>query len=148
MPVTEEAKTAIEAAVDLVNRWNRAVSAGNMAEFAALFAPDAVLFTPVSPDPIHGREAIVQFESDMHVAFPQATLTIRTPVASGGTIAVEWEYAGRNTGPIRTAMRIIPPSGREMHIHGASFIHIHDGLITQERRYYDVRSLFQQLGLQ
>lgn len=147
MPATAES-AEIRDAVDLVNRWNRAVAAGNMAEFASMFAPDAVLFTPMSADPIRGREAVVEFERNMHLAFPNATLTIHKPVAFGNTVAVEWEYAGRNTGPIQTPMRIIPPTGRDMHIHGASFIHFQNGKITQERRYYDARVLFQQLGLQ
>lgn len=142
----EEAGVMHEA-LGLVERWKNAVNSGDMKAFGALFAPDAVLFTPFSPDPIRGREAIQEAESNTRTAFPNATLTLHKPVAHGETVAVEWEYGGKNTGPITTPMRIIPPTNREMHLHGASFLHVHNGLVTQERRYYDVRSLFQQLGL-
>ncbi len=137
----------IQEALALVERWKDASSSGDMKAYGALYAPDAVLFVPLSPDPVRGREAIVEYEANARAAFPNAVITLHKPVAHGATVAVEWEYGGKNTGPIATPMRIIPPTNREMHLHGASFLHLHQGLITQERRYYDARSLFQQLGL-
>ncbi len=147
MPATVETTEArnLEAQVE---RWREAVSRGDMAAYATLYAPEAVLFVPLSPDPIRGREAIREYEASLRVAFPEARLELHHPVIAGTHVAVEWEYGGKNTGPITTPFRIIPPTGQEMHIHGASFLHFHDGLITQERRYYDARSLYQQLGLQ
>lgn len=148
MSSTTAQPTTAHDVLTLVNRWRDAVDSGDMQAFRRLYAPDAVLYTAISPDPIGGRDAIWQFESSMHDAFPAATLETRAPVVEHDTAAVEWTYAGRNTGPITTPMRIIPPTNQLMSIHGASFLHFKDGLITQERRYYDVRTLYQQLGLQ
>ena len=131
-----------------VEKWRQAVSTGNMDVFGAMYATDAVLFVPMSPDPVRGRQAIRDYEANLRVAFPDAKLQLHHPLVEGETVAVEWEYSGRNTGPIRTPIREIPPTGRPMHIHGASFLHFHNGVITQERRYYDARTLYQQLGLQ
>lgn len=134
--------------ITIFERWRDAVYNGDMEAFRRLYAPDAVLFVPISPDPIGGRDAIWEYESAMHAAFPGATLETRKPVIEHDTVAVEWTYSGRNTGPITTPMRIIPPTNQRMSLHGVSFLHFKDGLITEERRYYDSRSLYQQLGLQ
>ncbi|MGH9524440.1 MAG: ester cyclase [Terriglobales bacterium] len=134
--------------VSIFAKWSDAVDKGDMQAFRRLYAPDAVLYVPLSPDPIGGRDAIWQYETAMHEAFPAATLETHKPVVEHDTIAVEWTYSGRNTGPIATPMRIIPATNQLMSIRGVSFLHFKDGLITQERRYYDVRSLYQQLGLQ
>lgn len=144
---TAQSPTAQEV-IAIFERWRDAVDTGDMETFRKLYAPDAVLYSSWSPDPIGGRDAIWQNESAMNAAFPGATLETRKPVVEHDTIAVEWTYSGRNTGPIKTAMRIIPPTNQWMSLHGASFLHFKDGLITEERRYYDSRSLYQQLGLQ
>ena len=137
-----------EQVLDVMARWQQAVSSGDMDAFREMYAVDAVLFTPLSADPIRGRDAIWQFESSMHAAFPDARLVTHKPVVEHDTVAIEWEYSGKNTGPITTPMRIIPPTGHAMKIYGASFLHFHGALITQERRYYDARGLYLQLGLQ
>lgn len=131
----------------IFGKWRQAVSTGDMSAFRLLYAENAVLFAPMSPDPVRGREAIWNYESAMHTAFPDAALVTRKPVIEQETVAVEWEYSGKNTGPIATPMRIIPPTGQWMKIYGCSFLHFENGLIKQERRYYDARTLYQQLGL-
>lgn len=146
MPVEEKIEMRNLAAE--VERWRQAVSTGNMDAFGAMYATDAVLFVPLSPDPVRGRQAIREYESNLRAAFPNAKLQLHHPIVQGETVAVEWEYGGKNTGDIVTPFRIIPATGQEMHIHGASFLHFHNGVITQERRYYDARTLYQQLGLQ
>jgi steroid delta-isomerase-like uncharacterized protein len=137
-----------EDVLSLFARWRDAVDHGDMQAFRSLYQPDAVLYVPLSPDPIGGRDAIWQYETAMHNAFPAATLETRKPVVEHDTVAVEWIYSGRNTGPIVTPMRIIPPTNQLMSIRGCSFLHVHEGLVVQERRYYDARSLYMQLGLQ
>lgn len=131
----------------ILGKWRQAVSTGDMSAFRDLYAEDAVLFAPMSPDPVRGRDAIWQYESAMRAAFPDSSLVTRKPVIDQETVAVEWEYSGKNTGPISTPMRIIPPTGQWMKLYGCSFLHFRDGLIAEERRYYDARGLYQQLGL-
>jgi len=133
----------------LVERWKVAVN-GQLAEaFAALYAPDAVLLVPLSPEPVKGREAIRQYEAAIYAAFPGATLTLSRPVRQENLIAVEWEYSGTNTGPLASPTGVLSATNRPAKLRGASFLRFnHEGLIAEEHRYYDSRSLFQQLGLQ
>jgi len=133
----------------LVKKWKTAVSRGQMDAYAALLAPDVRLHVPLSPEPVKGREAVTQYEGTLMAAFPGATLEVSRPAIRGNTVAVEWEYSGKNTGPLATATGVVPPTNRPMRVRGASFLRINPkGLIAEEHRYYDARSLFQQLGLQ
>ena len=133
----------------LVQKWKEAVNGQQANVFGARYAPDAILLVPLSPDPLKGREAIQQYEGAIYAAFPRATLTLESrPLGEGDTVAVEWEYSGTNTGPLASPTGAIPPTNRPAKFRGASFLRYnHEGLIAEEHRYYDSRSLFQQLGL-
>jgi len=135
-------------ALRVVEVWKDAVSRGDMDAFGALYAPDALLFVPLSPEPIKGRQAIQQYEGGFHCAFPAGTLSVLRSLSGGDRIAVEWEYSGTNTGPLATAAGVLPPTNQRMSVRGASFFRVDlPGLIAEECRYYDTRSLFQQLGI-
>lgn len=133
----------------LVETWAEAVNRQQMDAFRALYSPAALLLVPLSPEPVKGREAIRQYESTIVAAFPGATLRLSRPLVRGDTVAVEWEYSGTNTGPLATPTGVLPPTNRQVRLRGASFLVVNpEGLIAEEHRYYDARSLFQQLGLQ
>jgi steroid delta-isomerase-like uncharacterized protein len=146
MSIAIEEATAIQA-LAILERFRNAVNNHDMQAFGGLFAPDAVLIVPVAAAPIRGRDAIQDFEASLTAAFPNAVLTLHNPVAHGDSVAVEWEWGGKNTGEFKTPMRVIPATNRDIHFEGASFLHIQNGLITRERRYYDTRTILQQLGL-
>ena len=81
-------------------------------------------------------------------ALPISTLTVSTPLAGGEQVAVEWEYRGTNRGPLAGLGGGQPPTNRPVTVRGASFLRVNaEGLIAEEHRYFDARSLFQQLGL-
>lgn len=135
-------------AEQLVQAWKEAVSRQQLDRFVALYAADARLLVPLAPEPLNGRDAIRQYEGGIYAAFPGATLTVSTPIARAGQVAVEWEYAGTNTGPLAGPGGVQPSTNRPVTVRGASFLRVNsEGLITEEHRYYDARSLFQQLAL-
>ena len=133
----------------VVEKWKEAVCEGQMDAFSALYAPDARLLVPISPEPMIGREAVKQYESSVSAAFPGATLKLLRTIAQDSVAAVEWEYSGTNTGPLTTPTGEQPPTNRSMSLHGVSILQFTgEGLIGQEFRCYDTKSLFQQLGLE
>ncbi len=136
-------------AEQVVEKWKEAVNQGQMDAFGALYAPDAVLVVPLTPDPVRGREAIQEYEGTVATAFPGATLDLSTFIRGGKTVAVEWEYSGTNSGPLATPEGSVPATNRSMKLAGGSFLRLNDeGLIAEEHRYYDRLSLMEQLGLQ
>jgi predicted ester cyclase len=68
--------------------------------------------------------------------------------ASGDTLAMEWTYTGTQTGALAGPGGTIPPSGRHVTIKGAEFITVNaQGLIVDERGYFDLVSFLTQLGV-
>jgi hypothetical protein len=61
---------------------------------------------------------------------------------------VEWIYGGKHTGPLVLSSGTIPPTNRSFSMPGTSILRFTpEGLIAKERRYYDTRSFYEQLGL-
>jgi hypothetical protein len=132
----------------LLEQWHHAVDHQYIETFASLYAHDACLYVPLAPEPLKGRKAIQQHEGAMYAAFPGAHLILRSSIFGGDSVAVEWDYTGKNTGPLIGPTGQVSPTNRVATIHGASFLRFGpDGLIAEEHRYYDSRSLMQQLGL-
>ncbi len=105
---------------EVIRRWADAVNKGQMGAFGALYAADAVLYTPLTPQGVKGREAVKQYEGSISAAFPGASLKTSPVLAGGDTVAVEWEYSGKNTGPLATPAGTIAPTNRSVTLRGAS----------------------------
>jgi hypothetical protein len=110
------------------------------------YAPDAVLIVPLG-EPIRGSGAIEQYEDGIRLAFPGGNLTVARPVVRGDQTALEWAYRGTHAGPLALAGRVVPPTGTQIELRGASFLRFNaQGLIAEEHRYYDIFGLLEQLG--
>ena len=56
----------------------------------------------------------------------------------GGTAILEWTYRGTHTGDIPG----LEASGREISLPGVSVLRLRDGLVEEERVYWDAATLF------
>ena len=111
------------------------------------WAPDAVLRVPLAA-PIRGAEAIQRYQKALQSAFSDARTTVCGRVSWAGTTAVEWEFSGVHVGPMELMGGMVPPTDRPLTVRGASFFRCTpDGLVAEERRYFDVWSVLDQLGL-
>src|SRR5690349_2461243 len=114
-----------------------------MARYANCYAADAILSVPVASTPIVSRDAIRAYEANLSKAIPRATLQLFWSAGEGNTCAVEWEYAGKNTGPLAMPDGVHAATNRELRLRGVSFLRFRsDGLIAEEHRYYDSHSMF------
>lgn len=114
---------------------------------AILYAPDAVLRVPLSA-PIRGADAIRRYQKATESAFSDVRITVCGRLSWDGTTAVEWEFSGVHVGPMEMMGGMVPPTEKPLTLRGATFFRCTpDGLVTEERRYYDVWSVLDQLGL-
>jgi len=75
-------------------------------------------------------------------------MTATSVVVSGNTVAMEWTMSGTHTGPLVGPMGTIPASNKRVTVKGAEFTrHDAQGLIVDERGYFDMASFMMQLGL-
>jgi steroid delta-isomerase-like uncharacterized protein len=101
--------------------------------------------TVVSPifSKVEGRVAIRRSYESLFQSFPDWTMENEPALIDGQRAAVAFRaratHAGRFMG--------LDGTGRRCEIHGVAMMHLHDGLIAEERRYYDFTGLLIQLGV-
>jgi steroid delta-isomerase-like uncharacterized protein len=117
--------------------------------FAALFAVDAVLHDPFFPEPTTGRDAIQSMIEGILRAFPDMTLKqVGDPIEAGGRVAFVVSEEGTNDGPLTMPGGEVPPTGKSIAFESAVLWTIDsDGLIAEERSYFDATGVAAQLGL-
>jgi steroid delta-isomerase-like uncharacterized protein len=127
-----------------VETWNR----HDPAAYAAYYSDDATVHDPLYPEPLQGREAVYNDFDSFLTTFPDAVFRLGALVASGDTVAFEVVASGTHKGDLPSPDGPIPATNRTIEMRIAAFAGLDDqGLVVDERRYFDVASLLQQLGL-
>jgi len=112
---------------------------------ANLYAEDAVVIE--AGEIIRGRKAIQEHMEAMFKAFPDFKIEFLTVIPSGNHIAFEMLARGTHTGPMMTPEGEIPPTGKKVEFKAVWIGRISaDGLIEEDRTYYDTADFMRQLG--
>lgn len=106
-------------------------------------AESVVVHDPGSPDPIRGRDELEAHIRGSRAAFPDLQIRTSDLLAGDETVMWEWTMTGTNEGELQG----LPPTGNEVDITGMSKLVITDDGLEEEYMYYDVQTLFEQLGL-
>ena len=133
----------------LVERYLDCVNRGDAEGLAALYAVDGVVYEPLSSEPVKGRQAIAAVFSAFKRAIPDLEWRLVRPlVENGERIAFEVAVTGVNDGPLATPEGELPPTGRAVSVEMALFETLDaDGLIAEERGYFDATGFAAQLGM-
>ncbi len=119
----------------LVGGWN----ARDGGIVASAFTPDGVRIEFARPGArLEGREAIAGQVAAYCTAVPDCSLDVRGLQDDGATAVLEWTFAGTHTGDIPG----LAATGREVSLPGVSIYQIRDGLLAEERVYWDAATLF------
>ena len=132
----------------IVMKFQQAYNNRDTAAIAQLYSEDATYIVSGEAEPIHGRAAIEQNQITFFRAFPDLTVEFTNIFTSKDQFCVEWLTKGTHTGPLATPEGDIPPTGRTVEFKGAFFANLTpEGLIAEDRTYYDTVSFMNQLGL-
>ena len=124
-----------------------ALNRGDIPAFVRLYHPDAVVHDPQYSEPLVGRERIEQDIVALVRAVPDLRITIRTVLQHAADSASQYTISGTQTGPLIGPEGEIPPSGEAIEANASVFSRLdQDGLVVEEHRYYDVLTLFPQVG--
>jgi steroid delta-isomerase-like uncharacterized protein len=136
------------AAEQLIDQHIKAFNDHNAQAWASHYTPNAVVHDPQYPEPLRGREAIQKDVEDFFSAFPDMHFTVTNTLVSGDRGAIEGIGAGTHRGPLVGPGGTIPATNRQAKIAFVAMIQLDSsGLIAEERRYYDLAGMMQQLGL-
>jgi predicted ester cyclase len=120
-----------------VAAWN----AHDAAKVGAGYEPGAKLAL-VGVQDVSGRDAIVAEAKTDFAAYSDFKVAVTRTFVKGNTCVLEWVITGKNDGPWQGQKA----SGRQMGIAGASVAtYDDDGLIKEERRYFDLPTIQSQL---
>ena len=133
---------------DLVEKQISIFNAHDVDGWTNAYAENASVADPAYPEPMGGRDAIRKDITDFFTAFPDMRFTVTDVITDGDKFVVEGTGTGTHEGPLQGPAGEIPATNKREETKFVAVRRV-DGsdLITEERRYYDQASLFQQLGL-
>lgn len=124
-----------------------AINQHDATAFASSYAKTAEVFDPAYPEPIRGRDAIAKDMAEFVAAFPDLQAQVGRVIENGDVTAYEMTFRATHQGALLAPTGHIPATGRRIEVVGAVFVRVGaDGLIADERRYYDLAGLLYQLG--
>ena len=138
-----------KAKVDLKKVADKIVKAYESFDVTAmtnLYAEDAIIIVP--GEELRGRKAIQEHIEGMLRTFPDLKIEFLTILPSGNHIAFEMLVRGTNTGHMISPEGEIPPTGKKVEFKAVMILRISpEGLIEEDRTYYDTADFMKQLGL-
>lgn len=137
---TEEHKALVRVIFDGFNR--RALD-----RVAAICADDFVLEDLPAGHALRGPEGLRQWLQTWVDAAPDAHTRLERIFGEDDWVATEHHGTATHTGPLRTPLGEIPPTGRTIDLWFSENFQVRDGKLVRMRVYYDGATLLRQLGL-
>jgi predicted ester cyclase len=135
----QEAKAVVEKNI-------KAFNAHDMEALARQAAPDIVGTFP-DVGQVKGPQAVKEQNQLMVRAFPDAKVEAKNTIAQGNTVVVEGVFTGTHSGPLKTPMGDVAPTGKKVAGEFIQVVEIDRGLVKRSHLIYDQVQLMQQLGL-
>ena len=149
--IAAAATSADQADTNLKKAWPKifkALNSGDPETMAGIYAPDAVMIMPGESAPVKGRAALLQYYKNILRAVPDFGFKTVSIHYAGDTIIGEYIFSGTFSGPLAGPEGDIQPTGNHFEIASAMFLKITpDGLIAEDRSYYDTLDHMKQMGL-
>jgi steroid delta-isomerase-like uncharacterized protein len=134
--LTETAKALITAYND--KNWDR-LKAG--------ITPDFLYEEVATARRIEGADQTVTAWKGWAQAFPDSKASFdRTHVAGNDTVVLELTWRGTHQGPLETPAGSIPATGKKIEIRAVAIIELKGEKARTQRHFFDMATLFQQLG--
>ena len=90
-----------------------------------------------------GWEGMREWTRSVFTAFPNLHYTLVNEVEKDGKLVLHWLSKGNHQGPL---MRI-PPTGKNVFIHGMSILELKDGKVIHGQVLWDLAGVLRQIGL-
>jgi len=129
-------------------KWIDAFNKKQLDKLMALYAKNCKNAQPHLPAPLKGVAATEKDLGGFLRAFPNGKMKATVVIVKGDTVAMEWTFTGTHTGPLEGPNGTLPPTGKKVTVKGAEFTrHDANGLIVDERGYFDLANFMAQLGI-
>ncbi|TMD89531.1 MAG: ester cyclase [Chloroflexi bacterium] len=130
----------------VVERGLKAFNAHDLEAVARDSAPDIELTAPGGVK-VKGVQGVKEYNQSWIKAFPDARIENKKLIAQGNTVVVEGTFSGTHTGPLKTPMGEVPPTGRKLKGDFIQVFEIDRGLVKRNYLMYDQVDVMTQLGM-
>lgn len=114
--------------------------------FSDLLAPHSVYDEVGTGRKQSGRSEITEVTRAWTRAFPDVKGTIDRETVSDDTVLLEITYRGKHDGELQGPGGSIGPTGKRIEVRCAEVLRIADGLVVENRNYFDMLGMLQSLG--
>lgn len=133
---------------EIGKRWTDLFNKKDISGLMTLYAEECVNAQPHLPTPLKGKHAVQEDLDNFLKAFPDGHMGVTKMVEKGDTLAMEWTFSGTQRAPLVGPAGTIPATNKKVSIKGAEFLrHNAQGLIVDERGYFDLVAFMTQLGV-
>ncbi|MDQ3932007.1 MAG: ester cyclase [Actinomycetota bacterium] len=134
---------------DVVERLARAITEKDIEGYGSLYREDAAMYEPLLSEPARGREQIMAGEALLFDAFSDIAIQVRTVFSRDDRVMAEVVLSATNDGPLDLGTgEPLPATQQRVEIPMVWVFDLDDeGLIIEERDYFDTGVIMQQLGL-
>jgi steroid delta-isomerase-like uncharacterized protein len=132
--------------MSLVEQMVEAITNQDIDAYGSLYASEAVMHEPLLPEPAKGRNEIMRGEAALFAAFSEISIEVRNEVTAEQIVMAEVVLSATNDGPLDLGSGEVPPTNRRIEVPMAWAFDLNDeGLIVEERDYFDTARIMQQL---
>lgn len=126
----------------LAERW--AAAWAGQASFADCCTGDVAYEDPLTVVPLAGPGAVTEHAATMREVFPDARLeATAAALERGGHACFPWRLDGTHLGEYGP----LPPTEKDLSLHGLHYVELSDGLVRRARGFFDLYEGATQLGL-
>ncbi len=141
-----EGEISMEQAKAVTDVYLKARNEANLALLDGVYSPGVVVHDPSYPGPINGLAAIKAQYGNTHDAVPDVRFSMDDLYVKGDRLVWVFTMSGTLTGPFRTPLGEVPPSGKPFSFSGVSVDRIAAGRIVEEWVYFNLLEILQPMG--
>lgn len=132
---------------EVTRKQSNSLARHDIEAFKDCYSVNAVVIDPQYAEPLRGREAIGKDIADFLVALPDLELKVTRTIVHGTLYAAEVVMSGTQKGPLVTPTGEVAATNKRIRIPACLVVALDkDGLIAEERRYFDLANALSQAG--
>jgi steroid delta-isomerase-like uncharacterized protein len=133
-------------AVDVARESIDAFNADDWDRFRTLHAEDVVENEFGTQRRIEGIDALVESNQGWKQAFPDASGKVTNAFESGDTAILEITWSGTHSGPLEMPDGELSATNKRVEIRACQVFRVEGDRIAEDRNYFDMATMLQQLG--
>ena len=121
--------------------WDEFINNHDVTCANEIFTNDFLLYDPLSPEPVIGREVFVEMFGELLQAFPDIHYTSEEQISEGNRIVIRWTMHATHEGNFLG----IAPTGKTVSMSGVDMLYFSGGRIRALRVEANLLGLVHQL---